>query len=287
MAPPQFDDFSKTVTDILTDDFGEKKFLKTKYTTPDVMGNSVGVTSEVSLKNYSGKLSGKWKHDCGFNLEKLSMDGKGMKYEASFSKLTPGVTLKANGEVNLSKPITKVEAQFTQDTLTSSVTTDSSFDSTTASLVLGHDGIQVGGAVNFKRTDGIQDYPLALGYGDSKYFAALSAEDKLRKFGLAAKYVVCEHFTVAFAGHSGLEFSNGSPNKAELGATYKMNKTTTAKAKYAFVDGQKSGNNAGSLEAALNTTPLKKVNLTAGVAIPIAGIADLNSYRYGAGITLG
>lgn len=286
--PPQYGDFSKSVTDILTDDFGDKKTFKTKFTTPEVMGNGVGVTSEVGLSGYAGKLSGKWKHKCGFSFDKVALDGKGVKYEASFAKLTPCLTLKATGEVNLNKPLSTVEAQFTKDSIAGSVKSDVSFETTTASVVLGQDGLQVGGAVTYKRKEGgLQDYPLAIGYGDKKYFAAVSAEEKLRKFGLAARYEVTDRLTVAFAGYSGLEFSKGSPNKAELGALYTVNDNTTAKAKYAFVDGQKKGNNPGSVEAAINTTPLKKVNFTAGVAIPIAGLSDPGTYKYGTGIILG
>jgi hypothetical protein len=285
--PPHFKDFSNTVTDILNDDFGDKKSLKIKHTTPDVQGNGIGVTSELLLSSYFGKLSAKWKHASGFSLDKLSFDNKGVKYEASMSKLSEGLVVKATGDVNASKPLSTIEAEYTQPTVAASLKTDIGFDQTVASAVLGQEGIQVGGSVIFKRKSGVEDYPLAIGYGDSKYFASVSAEDKLRKFGLAARYNVCDKLSLALFGLSGLEFSKGSPNQLELGASYKWNNFTTAKAKYAFVDGQKRGNNAGSLEATVNSTPLRKVNLVCGVAIPVSGVADVNSYKYGAGITLG
>lgn len=180
------------------------------------MGNGVGVTSEVGLSGYAGKLSGKWKHKCGFSFDKVALDGKGVKYEASFAKLTPctrpssspplsgltvslGLTLKATGEVNLNKPLSTVEAQFTKDSIAGSVKSDVSFETTTASVVLGQDGLQVGGAVTYKRKEGgLQDYPLAIGYGDKKYFAAVSAEEKLRKFGLVSDDLNCHQLNHSF-----------------------------------------------------------------------------------------
>lgn len=287
MAPPLFADFSKNVSDILSDDFGDKKFLKAKTSTPAVMTGKVGVTSETSLSNFAGKLSAKWKHKCGFSLDKVAFDAKGAKYEASMSKLAKGLVVKATGKLNMSSPLDTVGLEFQDDMVAAACKTDTKFSGAQASLVLGHDGVQVGGSLVFKKDDGVSDYPLAIGYGDQAFFVAASAEDKLRKFGIAGKYVLSDELTLALCGSSGLEFSKGSPNKLELGAAYKVNGTTTAKCKYAFVDGQKSGNNPGSLEAAVNASPLKAVNLVCGLAIPLSDVASVGSYKYGAGITLG
>jgi len=203
------------------------------------------------------------------------------------SKLAKGLTVKVDGKLKVDSPVDKLALEFQDDVVAASCKTDSQLSSAEASLVLGHDGVQVGGALMYKKGDGVKDYPIAIGYGDNSFFVSASAEDKLRKFGLAGKYVVSDELTVALCGSSGLEFSKGAPNRLELGAAYKVNKKTTAKCKYAFVDGEKKANNPGSLEAALNMTPLSKVNLVCGLAIPLSDVASVGSYKYGAGITLG
>lgn len=278
MAPPNTEDFSKAVGDLLGDDFGDKKFVKSKFTTEKVNGGGIGFTTEATEKkgSWGGKVSAKWKHkDSGFSLDKVtvvpSQDMVG-NVDFSLSKVpVAGVTVKCKTEPN--KQTGSVACEYSSDTLYAGLLVKADgmkYKSAVADATMAYDGIQVGGKVDFG--DSIKDVWVGIGYTTAKYFAAISASKYFTSFSLDALVKPSNELTVACKVGSDLKTA---PN-VEAAAAYKCNAKCTVKGKYSMAKDSQ-------IDAAISYGALPKVMFVGGVSIPLAS----STPKYGLGLTLG
>jgi hypothetical protein len=274
--PASTGDFSKSVGDLLGDDFGSKKFVKTKFATAPVNGSAITFTTEATEKGgkLGGKVSAKWKHKAsGFSLDKVALDPKDVASNVDFSvsKLpVAGLTVKCK-TVPASKS-GSVAAEYNSDALYAGLLVKASkgkYDSATADATMAYDGIQVGGKVSFAKSLG--DTWVGIGYSTKQYFAAISA-DNMSSFTLDAMVKPTSELTVACSATSDLQ------KKTELAAVgaYKVNSDVSVKGKYSMAKG-------GALDCAVSYSALPKVCVVGGLAIPLAG----GDKSYGLGLTLG
>lgn len=292
--PPSYGDFSKTVGDLLSDDYGDKKSAKMKFKTEPVMGDAVTVTAEVPQKgnNLAGKLSAKWKHSCGLSVDKLTYDPKGPVVECSYAKL-PVKGLKITSKIDTNKKEGDIGCEFDSDTvnaaLKAKVSKDKLYESADASIVIGVEGLQVGGELSFEEEALPKDWKIGIGYAKKAYFASLQAMDQLSKFSLALMHKPSPKLTVACLGTSELDFAKDKPNSIEVGCAYKYNDKATVKSKYLYAVSQsKTGAvTKNAICGAVNYSALKKVVLTCGVEIPISSMSDFKTYKSGLTFTLG
>jgi len=278
MAPPNTDDFSKAVGDLLSDDFGDKKFVKSKFTTEKVNGGAIAFTTEASEKGgkFAGAVSAKWKHkDSGFSLDKVTVVPSKQavgKVDFSLSKVpVSGVTVKCKTEPSSQKG--SVTCEYSSDTLYAGLLVKADgmkYKSATADATMAYDGIQVGGKVDFG--DSIKDVWVGIGYTTAKYFAAISAEKYFTSFSLDALVKPSKELTVACKASSDLK----TAPKVEAAAAYKCNSKCTVKGKYSMAKD-------ATLDGVVSYSALSKVMLVGGVSIPLASPTP----KYGLGLTLG
>jgi len=279
MTPPPPVDFSKSVNDLLSDDFGSKKGVKSKFKTAKVNGGPITFTSEATEKKGAlvAAVSAKWEHkDSGFSLTKATLcptNGIG-KLDFKVAKL-PLSGAEVEVKTEPSKSSGSVECTYSNDTIFAGllVKADSlKYKSATMSTSMGYDGIQVGGQVSF--TDSLKDVWVGLGYATKQYFASIEAEKKMSSFTVKALAKPSGDLSVACSATSDLK----SPPAVGAAAAYKLNSDMTLKGKYSVTS------DASKLDCAFNYSALSKVVLVGGVGIPMGGTGGMS---FGCGLTLG
>ena len=239
-------------------------------------------------KGFSAKVSAKWKHACGFSINKFDNDlKKGTVLETSFDKFSvPGLSV----AVNMNKSYGKdagvkypVEVSYENDVVASSIkTTAPGFKTCTANLTLATEGVSVGTALTFAGGSP-KDYPISLMYSGSGYAAAVEATDELKAFTLLGSYKVNSQLSVAAKAM----IPDGSKDAVSLVGVYKLNDDYNTKA--AFMYSHKSGfgkkeDKAKTVEVAVVAKPLAKVETGCALAFPLANVG---AYTYGMNFTLG
>lgn len=278
--PPKYGDFSKCVSDILSDDYGAKKVVKSKFTTESVYGGAINFTMETTMKPSAdpalfGKLSAKWKHKAsGINVDKLALNTDGSSnLELSASKLpVPGVNLKCAAKSNKFGDIT---AEYTNDMIYSILKVSDKLKAT-CSVVAASSGLMAGAQLS--AADGkVSSYEMALGYKAGSYFGSIRAFDSLNKLSLAGMYKVPSQ-PLKIAACMDAESAGMKIGDASLGVDYKVNDKATVKAKYV------SGNSS-AVETAMVYKCLSKVDMVLSLALPIQSPSE--KYKTGLTLTLG
>jgi len=96
MAPPQFKDFNKVVTDLLDDDFDSKYSLKVKAKAPQGVG--LTITTDYAKSALSGKVAAKYAHESGFSLDKFEVNkNAAITIETSLNGAVPNVKFEFKG----------------------------------------------------------------------------------------------------------------------------------------------------------------------------------------------
>lgn len=279
--PSKYGDFSKCVSDILSDDYGTKKVVKSKFSTEPVYGGAINFTMENTYKPVDktalfGKLSAKWKHkSSGFNVDKLALNTNGsVNGEMSISKLPlPGATLKFAGT---SAKTGDVTCEFKNNFNYTIVKVNNKMN-TTLSSVAASNGGTIGGQLAVE--DGkLKSYEFAVGYGTSAYFASMRSFEKMAKLALAGMYKIPAQ-PVTMAAELALDVSSDAKmGDASLGMIYKLNDKASIKAKYV-------SSKDSTVEAAASYNCLSKVDLLLSLALPIQSPTD--KYKTGCSLTLG
>lgn len=294
MAPVQFDDISKGITDVIDrNGFGTDKKIKQSFKTPAILGSSVTVTQELKgfddfSKGFNGKISAKWKHACGFSINKFENDlKKGTVLETSFNKFgVDGLSVDVNVQQKYAKDAKNdypVAVNYENDMVAASVSTSvPEFKSITANCVLATEGLMVGSSVKYTN-GGIGDYPISLSYTGPGYMAAAEATEKLRRFNILGSYTVTPDLTLA----TKVMIPDGNKESVTLVGVYKLNDECNTKiaAKYSHSSGfGKGGDQAKTIECAVTTKPVPKVETSAALSFPLS---NLGAYKYGLTFTLG
>jgi len=286
MPPVPFGDFSKSVTDLFDKSgFGSDKKIKQTFKTPPVLGGAVTVSTEVKnftdySKGYSSKVSAKWKHGCGFSVDKFDNDiSKGTVLETSFNKFAvKGLSVAVNMNRTYGdkgKVTVPVELKYENDLLASSLATDTSFSAVTANLTLAHDGLTVGTSLKFK--DSLTDYPVSLSYTGKSYVAAIEATRELKTFTLLGSYKATPELTVA----TKFMVPDGDKKNMSFVGIYNTGDSFGTKVAAMYSD---SSDKPKTLECALTAKPVQQVETGFALAFPLK---DVSGFKWGLTFTLG
>merc|ERR1712070_329348 len=147
-------------------------------------------------------------------------------------------------------------------------------DSTELSCVLGSNGIQVGGQLDFKSSMMPADYQLAIGYTQPQYFGSLSASETLQTFKLVTMFKATDELSLLCSAHSKIDSysTDDADNQLDIGAAYTVSKELSVQGKYKYQkakDKEDKPIDVSSFFAAMNLKFLPKVCLQAAVELPL------------------
>jgi len=294
MPPVPFGDFSKSVTDTFDKSgFTTDKKIKQTFKTPEIFGGAVTLSQELKGFNdfgkgsgFNGKISAKWKHSCGFSVDKFDNDvSKGTVLETSYNKFAvPGLSLAVNmnkaygDKAKVSFP---VELKYQNDVINTSLATEApGFSSFTANITMASEGVMVGSSLKFK--DGLgapSDYPISLSYTHKDYVAGIEATNQLKTFTLLGLYKATPQLKVA----GKFMIPDQEKKNVALAAVYSLNDefNTKVASMYSYDTGAKKEK---TLECSVVANPVKQVETGCALAFPLS---DFSKYKYGLTFTLG
>jgi len=219
-----FKDLTKPVKNILEDDFDAEN--KVTASVGGVCGVKVKVEDNIGdnntlLKKTGGKLTVKYAHNSGFSVDKLALDGKGVKLETSLSKLdfAPGLKILYKGNPSC----TTVGAEFQNKTLAADFSVDSAFSKGDASVAVAQNEFTAGTSLKFADTS-LSSYKLGVSWASGPVFSGLTFDNN-QTVGLALTYKACPPATIATS-----LTKSGTDLSVVVGTTYKCNPSTTIKA---------------------------------------------------------
>lgn len=294
MAPPQFGDFSKSITDLFDrSGFGNDKKIKATFKTPPVYGGAITVSEEIKgfddfEKGFAAKVSAKWSHACGFAINKFDNDlSKGTVLETSFNKFSvPGLNVAVNMKQSYGKAAKQVfplEVTYSNDFLATSVATEApGFKECKANLTLATEGLTVGTSLTFA-SGSPTDYPVSLKYASGSYAAACEATDEFKCFTLLGSYKASSQLSLG----GKFMIPDGSKDKVSVVGKYNLQDEfgTKVSAMYSHANGfGKKGDKPKTLEVSVVAAPLAKVETGVALAFPLS---NLGAYTYGLNFTLG
>ncbi|CAM9516937.1 unnamed protein product [Chrysoparadoxa australica] len=230
MTPPFFNNLTKSVNNILSDDYSLKRTLKVKHTTAP---HKVGFTVEDEYKKgaISGKWTVKWAHPAsGFSLDKVTMKADGTyAVESSITGLAPGLKLTSATDNDLKGVL---GAEYTGANYASKASVDLAFSTVSASATFDVQGVNAGGSISYKlpgeKPPSVKDYNVGVSYGAKKWFGALSTADQMKTYKLSASYTPTKDVTGALV-------ASATPEKnsqvVTAGVLFSCNPKTTMRAK--------------------------------------------------------
>jgi hypothetical protein len=263
MAPPQFKDFNKTVTDLLGDDYDSKYSLKVKSKAPNGVGMTV--TTDYSKSSLSGKVAAKWAHASGFSLDKLEMNKNGgITVETSLKDAIPNVKFEFKGnDSNKGELLTTYSTDVATVVAQMDVAECKGFD---VSALLSNGPIAGGAAVSVSLGDGadVTKFDVAGSYNcnDCNTFAGLKITNKFANYTASIGYKACPKISL------GTELSfkpESSAFSALIGGSYNCNPDTQIKAKVS---------SEGALNFSVKQTLSKQCSITSTLATSTKNIGD-------------
>jgi hypothetical protein len=283
MSVTKFDDLDKRVRDLFKDDFTDRITLKIKQ---DAAYN-VNVTSETeytSSRNLTGKLTFKWKHPIGYNLDKLQVASNGaLTIESSMTTpAAPGVRFTFKGNDTTQGDL---GVEYTRDNLFATAELDTlNLARIKTTSAFGYQGFTLGGCLCYdlpaeKREGRVGCYKFGLGYRYNNIFASYICQN-LKNHAISALYAPMKNLTLGFlsnfACEKGTECSKCCENAdCQLGAVYQCNPNTTVRAKASC---------AGNVALAVTHSPATALALTGSVE---TSVQDVSNAKLGVQITLG
>jgi hypothetical protein len=229
MAPPQFKDFDKSVSDLLGDDYDSKYSLKVKSKAPHGVG--LTVTTDYAKSALTGKVAAKWAHESGFAIDKMELNkNAGITIETSLKGAIPNVKFEFKGNDSNKGDLL---ATYSCDAATVVGQVDVAEFSGFNLSALAKSGAFAGGAsvaVSLGDSADIKKFDVAGSYtcSDCKTFAGLKISDKFANYTGSVSYAACPKAAV------GGEFSfkpESSAFSALIGGSFKCNPDTQLKAK--------------------------------------------------------
>jgi hypothetical protein len=263
MAPPQFKDFNKTVTDLLGDDYDSKYSLKVKSKAPNGVG--LTVTTDYSKSTLSGKVAAKWSHGSGFAIDKLEMNKNGgVTVETSLKDAIPNVKFEFKGNDSNKGDLI---ATYSNDAATVVGQLDAAeYKSLDVSALLKNGPIAGGAAVSVSLGDGadVTKFDVAGSYdcNDCNTFAGLKITNKFANYTASIGYRACPKVAVG----SELSFKpESSAFSALIGGSYKCNPDTQIKAKVST---------EGALNFSVKQNLSKQCSITSTLATSTKNLGD-------------
>ena len=188
------------------------------------------MTTNTDCSAFSSKVSGKWAHPSGFNVDKLEFAGKDkIKLETSLTGLAPGLKLEFKGASAGSGNLGSVYKHSA-----ATVTTDldiAGFSCASASVVSGSKGFLAGASANFALAGKfeVKDFSAGFGYQpSSNVYAGVVGNKKFSEFNAALQYGVKPNLTI---GALVDVVPKSSSHKFNIATSYVCNPNTTVKVK--------------------------------------------------------
>lgn len=234
MGPPKFGDFSKSVDDLLNNDYCFDRKVKVKTKT----ANGYEITSEGVMKGgntVTGKVTAKIPFSNGITLNKLGVthDGRFIA-DASYSNVIKGLSLSTLVEDGGKKPsVGEIGATYKHAMFTAKLKVDAMNGPTIKdSVSVQHKNFVAGAEVKYNTgldgkasSAGLKDYSAGLSYVEKDVVVALKALKKL------TEYEVSVHHKV----HSGLQvgavYKAGKSQSLSFGSLYKVDSLTSVQTK--------------------------------------------------------
>lgn len=256
MGPPKFKDLLKAPSDLLGDDFTDKKTLKFKMA---AAGVTFTAEDELKLKgnalsSVAGKVAGKYAHKpSGVNIDKLECKGADSKLELSYPVFGGKTKFKGDlkgesGDVGGSVEFEKGFAGSMN--MVAALTSKYKLD---VSLTTGSKAFALGGAFSFQAdTNKIKGFDAGASYTTGPLFLGLTSADKFAAATCGLTYKATPLLTLVAKG-------TFPKNVLVGGAMLKMSDTLTIKAK---TDGK-------DLEAVALNKVAQGLKIDLGLKVPI------------------
>jgi len=231
MAPPSYEDISKTANDILNNDYCFDKKLKVKTKTAN--GVSLTVENVMSSSGVSGKLTSKFQPFDGIAVDKLGVKTNGRVFaEATLENAFAGAQFTVSAEDGAGKsPAGSLSMSYNMD----SINLDASLDfvrgpTLYAAGTFGYDGFVLGGEVKYNTefddsdsNSKLEDYNGSLSYVGGDFTASLSTSNKASVYGVSIHHNVSADTQIA----TQFDFNSKDSGKVlTLGGIYTVDSET-------------------------------------------------------------
>lgn len=227
MAPPQFKDFDKTVSDLLGDDYDQKYSLKVKSKAPHGVG--LTVTTDYAKSALSAKVAAKWTHESGFAVDKLEVNkNAGITVETSLKGAMPNVKFEFKGNDSNKGDLL---ATYSTNAATIVGQLDVAEFSGFNVSALAASGKYTGGAnvaVSLGDSADVKKFDVAGSYKCCNVFAGLKISEKFANYKASVGYSSCPK--MKFGGEFDFKPEN-SAFAALIGGSFACNPNTQLKAK--------------------------------------------------------
>lgn len=205
MAPPSYDDISKTANDILNNDYCFNKKLKVKTKTAN--GVAITVENVLAASSVSGKLTTKFKPFDGIQVNKFGVKTNGRVFvDATLDNALAGAEFTVKAEDGAGKaPSGSLSMNYSADSFKVDTNLDFVKGPTLyAAGTFGYDGFVLGGEVKynteFDDSDSgakLEDYNGSLSYVGDDFTASLSTSSKASVYGVSIHHNVSSSTKVA------------------------------------------------------------------------------------------
>jgi len=275
MSYPVFKDFDKSTTDLINDDFDNKYSLKVKSSGPYNSTLTTNTTWSAKDNNQSlvPKLSLKWSHESGFNLEKLeiSQDCK-LNVETSLNNIAPKLKVEFKGN-DTDKADLSFNYSIPQATFHGEVDVHN-LSGLKLSALGGQGAFTAGAAAEVKLGKSASSidqtvFHVGLGYTIPKLVVGARACKNFSHYSATASYDATKELQLA-----GKVNYNSKETSAALVSIYKCCPNTTVKVK---------ADSTGVFSASIKQAFEKKFTVVGSAEIP----SNFNSVKFGLNATLG
>ncbi|CAE7461855.1 unnamed protein product, partial [Symbiodinium microadriaticum] len=221
-----------------------------------------------------GKVSARWAHPSGFNLDKLEVKGNGsVAVETSLTDVAPGVKFEFKGDDQCKSDL---GVQYKHEMATANVEFDvAEFSAVNASVLAGSGAFTGGASTTLTLGDrmDLTRFDFAASYSVAKeLFAGLHITNKFSKYALSLGYFACPKYQLAGV-------FNFTPEKSAthlvFGGSYKCNPDTTVKAK---------ADSDGVLGLSVKQMLSSNCSITTAAQVPSS---DFSAYKLGISGSIG
>jgi len=229
MAPPKYDDVTKSASDLLNNDYCFDRKFKLKTKTAN--GIEVTVENVLGSKGVAGKLTAKCSPFDGVKVEKAGVKTDGRLFgEFKLVNALEGAVFTLKAEDGAGKA---PAGEFAVNYQTGSLNMDASVDvvngpSMSGAATFAYDSFVLGGEVKYNTDfDGegsasVTDFNGALAYSTSDFSAALKTSNKASVYGLSIHHNVNRSTQVA----TQFDFCNSGTKSLTVGGIYKWDSET-------------------------------------------------------------
>jgi len=225
MAPPQFSNLGKKTKDLFKKTYDFRNEVKVTSKASGVKLENGGALG----KSVNGYTKANWKDQYLGDVEVEAHSSGVAKAQFKLCKVTDGVDLTVAGAACGG---VSVEAAYVQDFVSANAQVCHNLNKSTtcvvASAVFGFEGISIGGVVALDASGSPKDYNVGAEYAQKDLIASIVTSKKCEDINISVFHNVCPAMQL---GASMAVQPEKSARTYTFGTEYKLDKTTTVKAK--------------------------------------------------------